>query len=260
VDLEPHVFDDVAGDDGGALRGGEIGAVEADEFEKRVARVAVVVSEHVIGERGGGAEVTFVAQRGAELGEAEGPDHRDAVGLGVGGKRIREMGDAVVGRAERDERGVGGASGERGDGLITGGEVEFGEAVDGEGVDVDAFVATKDAAVLREEEGPRLGRVLPAVADAEIGDVAREAEPRGVAAVQAVETAKNPDGAPLAPEPFVGAEDFPVVADAGVEAAVVVDGVAYPEMQDVVEEVRAEPRGEGGAVAGAEGGESGEAG
>jgi hypothetical protein len=135
---------------------------------------------------------------------------------------------------------------------VAGGEVEFGEAVDGEGVDVGAFVAAEDAAVLGEEEGPRLGGLLPAVADAEIGDVAGEAEVGGVAAVEAVESAENPDGAPLAPEPFVGVEDFAAVADAGAEAAVVVDGMACPERQDVIEEVRAEPRGEGGAVAGAE--------
>ena len=67
------------------------------------------------------------------------------------------------------------------------------------------------------------GEVLAAAGPPVIGDVAGKAEPLGIAAVAVEKSAENPNGAPLAPKPFVGAEDFAAVAQAGIQAAAVVD-------------------------------------
>ena len=90
---------------------------------------------------------------------------------------------------------------------------------------------------------------VPAMPPAEPDEAARVIEPRAAGLVQAVQPAEDPHGAPLAPEPFVVAHDRAVVAEASGEAARFVERVACPERQDVLKEVRAQPRGQRCALA-----------
>src|SRR5262249_11823953 len=56
------------------------------------------------------------------------------------------------------------------------------------------------------------------------------------------DAAENPHGAPLAPEPFLRAEDVAGVVHAREQAAAFVERVTLPEGEDVFEKVVAQPR------------------
>ncbi len=240
VDLEPHVFDDVAGDDGGACRAGKTTAGGGNAFDDEIEIRLVESGENFVAHRGSGGAVMVVVEEFAEFPEDEGEHHREAVDAGVFGDRIREVGDLVVGLGEAGDDVVGGFAGEGFDFGIAGGFGEFDEAVDREAVDVDAFAAAEGFAVFVEEEFPAADGIVPAVLGGEFVNVSDKIEPFRLPLDLVVEAAKNPDGAPLAPEEFLAIDEGAVVVEAGVEATFRVDGVADPERDDVLQEVVAE--------------------